>query len=75
MLYSLRNILNTVEEIAFYRGETPDSCHWSKCKHLLLHVSLQLLPVSFCVCAFTHVQSGCAQHLPGCLDVGFGVRF
>lgn len=39
MLYSLGNILNTVEEIAFYGGETPDSCHWSKCKHLLPHVS------------------------------------
>lgn len=30
------------------------------------------LPVPFCVCAFTHVQSGCAQHFPGCSDSGLG---
>ena len=30
------------------------------------------LPVPFCVCAFTHVQSGCAQHFPGCSYSGLG---
>ena len=30
------------------------------------------LPVPFCVCTFTHVQSGCAQHFPGCSDSGLG---
>lgn len=65
MLYSLRNVVNSVEEVALCREETPDSC---------LQVEGRDVPppVSFCVCAFTHVQLGCAQHFPGGSDGGLG---
>ena len=65
MLYSLRNTVNSVEEVALCREETPDSCLWAEGRDVPP-------TLYFCVCAFTHVQLDCAQHFPGGSDGGLG---